>query len=170
MHVRDRVLPCSLALAGFLPALGLRTAAAQPAPAVPSVAIADSVRGVVRALAASFGTRKGRDLLPILRPDSTFRFTFGGQTLTYGQYRDLLLRPTGGRWRSVELHYDSIQVTLLAPDVAAVTALGSEALTDAAGAVHRLPNASTMVWARGPGGWQLVTMAHTEGQGRLEQR
>ena len=70
--------------------------------------------------------------------------------------------PAFRRLKSVDIHIDSLSISVLSPSAAVVSDNLRETFADSAGNVQRLRVTQTMVWTRIADGWKIAHLHSSE--------
>ena len=101
-------------------------------------------------------------ILSFFLPDTDFRAFDGGEGwLTFDNLR-LQDAADFRRLKSVEVHIDSLYITVLDPSAAVVADNLREVYTDSAGRQRRFRVTQTMVWTRRATGWKIEHLHSSE--------
>jgi ketosteroid isomerase-like protein len=125
-------------------------------------ATATAVRESVEHFHESLRKRDVDAILGCFLADTSFRAYDGDEGwLTYDNIR-LQDVPAFRRLKSVEIHIDSLSISVLSPSAAVVSNNLLEAFTDSAGHTQRLRVTQTMVWTRVVDGWKIAHLHSSE--------
>lgn len=117
--------------------------------------IVASVRAEMRSFEAAERRRDAEGLLSHFAPGPEFHVYSDGQRLTYEAMAAGVRQAFPGL-RSLEGGFHEVQVSVLGPELALVSAGFRETVTDSAGAVTRSRGAVSWLWRRADGRWRIV--------------
>lgn len=129
-----------------------------PAPSLSAEGLraqADTIRGRMDSYAAALVSLDPERILGHYVRGPEFRLHSDGQILSY----DDMVSVAGGMrasLRSLEVHWDTVEVTSLGPDAAIAGAPFRRVLTDTAGTVTRDRGTASWVWVRRDGEWRSI--------------
>jgi len=125
-------------------------------------ATATAVRQSLEGFHEALRQRKTSVVLSYFLPDTDFRAFDGGEGwLTFDNLR-LQDAADFQRLKSVEVHIDSLYITVLDPSAAVVADNLREIYTDSAGRQRRFRVTQTMVWTRRANGWKIAHLHSSE--------
>jgi ketosteroid isomerase-like protein len=155
-----RLLVASLGIAGITACAALR-----PAAIVENFnrdATATAVRQSLERFHEALRQRQTSVILSFFLPDTDFRAFDGGEGwLTFDNLR-LQDAADFRRLKSVEVHIDSLCISVLDPSAAVVADNLREIYTDSAGRQRRVRVTQTMVWTRRATGWKIAHLHSSE--------
>jgi hypothetical protein len=125
-------------------------------------ATATAVRESLEHFHDGLRTRNVGVILGFFLADTSFRAYDGDEGwLTYDNIR-LQDVPAFRRLKSVEIHIDSLSISVLSPSAAVVSDNLHETFADSSGNVQRLRVTQTMVWTRIADGWKIAHLHSSE--------